>query len=134
MKKYPKKKPYKSNSTIENFDNVVQVVDPISPEATAEKLVSFSVTVDSVVATATLVFDDSHSHVTLYWGDVEVEIINISKLRNMFVEGGSNQDPNTLKVQHVYKPPLDYGRKIVTAVTTDTAGKKSNETVIINVD
>jgi len=112
----------------------LQVVEPVAPEATAEKLFSFSVTADSVVATATLVFDDSHSYVTLYWGDDEVEIINISKWRNTIVAGGGSQDPNTLKFQHVYKSPLDFGRKIVTAVTTDSARNKSNNTILIEVD
>ena len=134
MKQFENKTRYKSHSEVHKYKNIVQVVEPIAPEAVAKKLVSFSVTVDSVVATAALIFDDSHSHLALHWGDDEVEIINLSKLRLLSPKVGDNQEPNSLKFQHVYKAPFDNGRNIVTAVTKDLEGRKSFDTVVVEVE
>ena len=134
MKRCDNKTQYKSLSTTHKYENVVQVVEPIAPEAMAKKLVSFSVTVDSVVATATLIVDDSHKHLSLHWGDDQVEVINLSKLRLLSPMPGDNQKPNTLKFQHVYRAPFDYGRKIIIAVTKDSEGKKSYDTIVVEVE
>ncbi|CAM3818678.1 hypothetical protein [Rheinheimera salexigens] len=133
MKRSENKTLYKSLSTTQKYENIVQVVEPIAQEAMAKKLVSFTVTVDSVVATATLIVDDSHKHLSLHWGDDLVEVINLAKLRHSSPQAGGQQEPNTLKFQHVYRPPLDYGRKIIIAVTTDSEGKKSYDTVVVEV-
>ena len=124
----------KSLPTTHKYKNIIQVVEPIFPEAMAKKLVSFSVTVDSVVATATLVVDESHNHLSLHWGDDQVEVINLSQLRLLSSKAAGNQEPNTLKFQHVYRPPLDSGRKIITAVTKDSEEKKSYETIVVEVE
>lgn len=99
-----------------------RVVQPVSTKDYAAKLVSFSVTTDSVVATARLVFDNSHSHVSLHWGDDTVEEINLTILRHKSQRPGEQQDPNTLVLQHVYRAPLDHGRKIVLAKVRSVDG------------
>lgn len=134
MKRSDNKTQHKSLSRIHKYENVVQVIEPIAPKAMAKKLVSFSVTVDSVVATATLIVDDSHKHLSLHWGDDQVEVINLSKLRHLSPKIGDNQEPNTLKFQHVYRAPFDFGRKIIIAVTKDSEGKKSYDTIVVELE
>jgi len=134
MKKNININPYKSLSTTHKYENIVQVVEPIAPEAMAKKLVSFSVTVDSVVATVTLIVDDSHKHLSLHWGDDQVEVINLLQLRLLSPRIGDNQEPNTLKFQHVYRTPFDHGRTIITAVTKDSAGRKSFDVAVVELE
>ena len=134
MKKNPVRKKIKSRSTTQVNNNVIRVIEPLPPEATAKKLVAFSLALDSVVATATLTVDDSHTHLFLHWGDDTIEIINLRQLRILSPKVGENQVPNTLKFQHVYKPPFDQGRIYVSAETRDSEGKKSFDTKLVEVD
>lgn len=129
--KYPS---YKSQSTIKKIDRAIRYVKPIPAEAHARKLTSFSVTSDSVVATANITFDPSHTRIELHWGDDQTEIINIGKLRNMSISHGNGHAPNTLTFQHVYRPPFDHGRKIIIASTTDSDGGKSFDWAVIEID
>lgn len=134
MKKSDNKTQYKSLSTTHKYEKFVQVVEPIAPEAMAKKLVSFSVTVDSVVATATLIVDDSHKHLSLHWDDGQVEVINLSKLRHLSPRVGNNQEPNTLKIQHVYRAPFDYGSRFINAVAEDSEGRRSSDSIVVDIE
>lgn len=102
-----------------------RVIQPIANENMAARLVAFQVTTDSVVATARLVFDDSHSRISLHWGDDTIDEINLDRLRHQSRRGGDQQEPNTLELQHIYLAPHDYGRKIVLAKTRSADGKDS---------
>lgn len=127
--------PSKSKSLIVNqMPRATRVVEPVAEENMAARLVSFQVTTDSVVATARLVFDESHSHVSLYWGDDTIEEINLSKLRDFSKVPDAAQDPNALEIQHVYRSPLDSGRKIVMAKTKSVDGKVSWDTQVVELD
>lgn len=134
MKPSDKKIQNKSVTTTHKFENIIQVVEPLAPDIIAKKLTSFSVTTDSVVATAIVVVDDSHRHLSLHWGDDLVEVIDLYRLRIQSGNPGDSQEPNTLKFQHIYRAPFDYGRKIIVAITLDTQGKKSFETAVVEVE
>ena len=124
---------FKSSSTlVEVKSQAVQVVKPVSLEHYAAKLVSFAVTTDSVVATANLVFDKSHSHVSIHWGDDTVDEINLTKLRQQSKQPGDQSDPNSLKLQHVYRPPFDFGRRIILAKVRSTDGSLNWENAVVN--
>lgn len=126
---------FKSKSTVHTYTNTVNVVEPIAAASMAVPLVSFSVTVDSTVATAEIVVDDKHRHLSLHWGDDLVEVINLFKLRNQTPRvGAETQEPNTLKFQHVYQAPFNQGRRILIAVTEDFEGKKSYDSAVIEID
>ena len=62
MKKYTDTGPDVSGHT-------VHFLKPLAPEQKAMKLESFSVTTDSVVATASLVVNESHEIIRIWWGD-----------------------------------------------------------------
>ena len=122
-KNYNKKSSSKSKTY--EFNHVGQAVKPKPPSAIAKELISFSVTTDSVVATANIVVDSTHRRLKLDWGDGTTEYINLIALRQ--IRGGFlgfDTDPNTLKFQHVYQSPNNSGQKIVRVESTDTNGDK----------
>jgi hypothetical protein len=105
------------------------------PQTAAKELVSLVVTTDSVVATATIVVDDAHRRVSVRWGDGSTDVIDIRALRSLSVQGTpANQSPNTLRVQHAYRPPFDTGSRLVTVVTVDDQGVSASESVIIELE
>ncbi len=108
-----------------------RVVKPVAKEDYAAKLVSFSVATDSVVATVRLTFDDSHSHVSLHWGDDTVDEINLTKLKQQSKMPGEQQDPNMLELQHAYRPPLDQGRRIILAKVRSVDGSYYWESAVV---
>ncbi len=134
MKNYPDRKTIKSRSTIQENKSVISVVEPIPPGAVANELVSFSLTLDSVVATATLTVDDSHTNLFLHWGDGTTEVINLRELRLVSPMFGGNQFSNTLKFQHVYRAPFDQGAVAVMADTRDSDGGRYFETIVAEVN
>lgn len=124
---------FKSSSTfVEGKPQTIQVIKPISKELYAAKLVSFAVTSDSVVATANLVFHRSHSHVSIHWGDGTVEEINLTKLRQRSKLAGDQSDPNSLELQHIYRPPFDFGRKFILAKVRSIDGSFNWETAVVD--
>ena len=98
---------FKSSVTVREFGTRVYAVDPVVPEALANDLVSFDLTIDSVVATATITYDNSHRFITIFWGDSnEGETLDILKIKNMpTTQGGPQLPENTIRVQHVYEVP-----------------------------
>jgi len=137
MKKNTASSRYRSTSTLKNVKKYVQFIEPVASENTASKLISFSVTTDSVVATVHLVFNDTHTRIVLHWGDDETEVINLDLLRLLSTTqqlGGNEQAPNTLTFQHVYKPPFDHGRTILIAATTDKDGRKTFDSAVFDLD
>lgn len=110
----------------------LRVVEPMPPQTVAKELVSLVVTADSVVATATIVFDDAHRRVSVRWGDGTTDVIDIRALRTLSVQGApDNQSPNTLRVQHAYKPPFDTGSRLITVVTVDDQGATASEPAVV---
>ena len=124
MKNYPNKKTIKSRSTIHESKSIISVVEPIPPEAVAKELISYSLSLDSVVATVTLTVDDSHTNLLLHWGDDTTEVINLRKLRLLSPKICDNQFSNTLKFQHIYRAPFYQERVVVVADTWDSDGRR----------
>lgn len=122
-----------SSAIVESAYRAPRVVQPVKDDNTVAKLVNFQVTTDSVVATARLIFDDSHRRISLHWGDDTIDEINLEMLRQKSRKPGDQQDPNTLELQHVYAAPHDYGRKIVIAKTRDLEGKNSWDYAVIDI-
>lgn len=110
-----------------------QVLKPLPAINKARKLESFSVTTDSVVATANLVVHEDHQIIRIWWGDEgqndQPETIDLRKER-LFL--GNPVPKNTLKIQHAYE--INTLRKIIIVQTQDKEGKKSWENVVINLE
>lgn len=134
MNSCEKKPAYRSKSSVQKIENSVTVVSPVPPEAQANSLASFSVTSDSVVATAIIVVDPSHQSLTLHWGDDQTEVINLRRLRLQSSQVGEEQELNTLRIQHVYQTPFDQGRRILVASMRDRDGRMSYETAVIEIE
>jgi len=104
--------------------NTVHFLKPLAPKKKARKLESFSVTTDSVVATANLVVDESHKIIEIWWGDEreneQPETIYLLKER-LFL--GSPISGNTLKLQHAYTEGSI--KHLIVVRTQDKEGKLS---------
>jgi hypothetical protein len=113
--------------------NTVHVLKPLAPEQKAMKLESFSVTTDSVVATANLVFNESHEIIRIWWGDEgendQPETIDLRKERLVLDNPAS---ANSLRLQHAYD--VDSLRKIILVQTQDSQGKISWDTAVITLE
>ncbi len=106
---YKNKQKAKSSVKLLESSNRVFVVDPVAPDSLAPNLVSFDLSLDSVVATATITFDTSHRFITIFWGDSDVgETFDIRKIMLGTTFGEPQLPENTIRVQHVYaeaEPP-----------------------------
>lgn len=128
---YDKNQPeFRSKVAVSESGKRVYEVHPVVPEALANELVSYELTVDSVVATATIEYDDSHRSVTIFWGDSNTgEKFNVLEIRNRMVANGGLQLPeNTIRVQHVYdvpEPPNRGSNLLVVTVLEDNDGRRS---------
>ncbi|MFD2205717.1 hypothetical protein [Kiloniella antarctica] len=128
---YDSDKPvFNSKSKVREVSSRIYEVEPVESRALANDLVSFDLSVDSVVATATLEYDSSHRFVTLFWGDSDVgETLDIRKIRNSNrVVGGNPLPENTIRVQHVYDVPAPPNRGsnfLFYTVLQDGEGRRS---------
>ena len=104
---YKNKQKAKSSVKLQESGNRVFVVDSIAPDSLANELVAFNLSIDSVVATATITYETSHRFITIFWGDSDVgETFDTLKIKIMQPQFGQPQLPeNTIKVQHVYAEP-----------------------------
>jgi len=101
------KRKAKSSVKLQEFGNRIFSVAPVVPDSLARELVSFELTVDSVVATATITYESSHRFITIFWGDSdEGETFDTLKIKSLIPALGGPQLPeNTIRVQHVYEEP-----------------------------
>jgi len=110
-----------------------KVLKPLKAAQKAKKLVSFSVTADSVVATANLGIDESHAIIRIWWGDenenAQPQTIDLRKER---LAPGGAASPNILRLQHAYN--LDYLRNIILVQTQDHTGKISWDAKLVILD
>lgn len=105
-------------------------VDPVAPENQARQLAEFSVTSDSVVATAQLVYEDGHEFVSIAWGDGTTSDIDLRRERLAI---DPDLPPNTLRLQHVYSPDYKAGQSLVVAITRDRQGRKSLDADVVRI-
>ncbi len=128
---YDSDKPiFNSKLKVREFATRVYEVEPVEEQALANALASFELTIDSVVATATIEYDSSHRFITLFWGDSDVgETLDIRQIRNSGpVIGGNPLPENTIKIQHVYDvpPPPNLGSNFLFyTVLQDVEGRRS---------
>lgn len=111
----------------------IRVLKPLPPKQKAKKLESFSVTTDSVVATANIIVNEHHKTIRIWWGDEGVndqpQTIDLRRER-LFL--GNPQPKNTLKLQHVYE--INTLRKIIIVQSQDDEGKISWNNAVIDLE
>lgn len=88
-------------------DNIRRTIPikPLEDNPPAAKIVDFSVTTDSVVATATIVTDDATQRFKVLWGDGDEDVINHQPGSLVSDFPAHNEDPlpeGTYKLYHVY--------------------------------
>ncbi|MCL6416852.1 hypothetical protein MIB92_14420 [Aestuariirhabdus sp. Z084] len=108
-----------------------QIIKPLPDSQKARKLTSFSVTSDSLVATATLMVDPSHRLIKIWWGDeaenAQPQTIDLLKER-LLAKTGS--DANRLELQHAYAP--SGLRKIILVQSLDVNGQTAWDNAVID--
>ncbi len=116
------------NTRLERSARVI-AVDPVDPKAVARDLVSFDLSIDSVVATAVFQYDSSHRSIIIFWGDSdEGEVIDLANARHLQSFGGVELSLNTISIQHRYaepEPPFLGMNLLFYTVLVDKDGRRS---------
>jgi len=117
------------------YNKTIRKVTPLTNIQKAEKLDSFSVTHDSVVATIILAVNHSHQIIRIWWGDegqnTQPQIIDLRKER--LILGGNSLPENTFKLQHKYDEKASK-RKIILVQSQDNTGKTAWDTAVIEIE
>lgn len=80
-------------------------LDPVATNTIHANIVDFSVTTDSVVATATVVTDDTMRRIFVDWGDGNTDVLNIRPDLPTFNQ--HDLPAGTYQLSHAYEEPED---------------------------
>lgn len=102
-----------TDETAEERAEAPALLTPIEPsegERPAARIVDFSITTDSVVATATVITDEATRRVEIDWGDGEEDVVNHRPGTLVRDPSGMIDDPlpeGTYELYHAYDAPED---------------------------